>query len=52
MPTLRFISADVAVCSSTAEAIVVWKSLIRLTTSAISPIAETAPLVWSARRSR
>jgi hypothetical protein len=48
--TLRFISPVVAVCSSTAEAMVVWKSLIRAMTLEISSIAVTAPVVspWMA----
>jgi hypothetical protein len=43
--TFRFISAVVAVCCSTADAMVVWKSLIRATTRSISPIAVTALVV-------
>jgi len=43
--TLRFVSPVVAVCSSTAEAIVVWKSLIRAMTRLICSIAVTAPPV-------
>src|SRR3954469_24216876 len=43
--TLRLISLVVAVCSSTAEAIVVWVSLIWAMISEISPMAVTALLV-------
>jgi hypothetical protein len=41
---LRLISSVVAACSSTAEAIVVWKSLISEMTSVICAIAEAAPV--------
>src|SRR5919202_672883 len=41
--TLRFISAVVALCSATAEAIVVWKLSIRPMIAVISPIAAVAP---------
>ena len=43
--TLRFISVVVAVCSSTAAAMVLWESLIRPMIEEISPIAATAPSV-------
>ena len=43
--TLRFISPVVADCSSTALAIVVWKSFTRAMMAAISPIASTADSV-------
>src|SRR4051812_30540339 len=43
--TLRFISAVVVVCSSTAEAIVVWKSLICAMTREMSSMAAIAPVV-------
>jgi hypothetical protein len=43
--TLRFISVVVAVCSSTAAAMVPCESLIRAMMCAISPIARTAPSV-------
>ena len=48
--TLRFISVVVAVCSSTAAAMVLWESLIRPMIEEISPIARTAPSVsaWMA----
>ena len=42
--TLRLISLVVAVCSSTAEAMVVWMSLIRPMTAEIWPMASTAPV--------
>jgi hypothetical protein len=43
--TLRAISFVVAVCSSTADAIVFWMSLIRSIAAVISVIACIAPLV-------
>jgi hypothetical protein len=43
--SVRFISWVVAVCSSTAEAMVSWMPLIRSMIAEISPIAVTAPLV-------
>ena len=48
--TLRFISLVVAVCSSTAAAMVAWKSLISPMTVLIRLIASTAPAVsaWMA----
>src|SRR3954469_24326501 len=48
--TLRFISLVVAVCSSTAAAMVAWKSLISPMTELIRLIASTAPAVsaWMA----
>ena len=48
--TLRFISFVVAVCSSTAAAMVDWKSLISAMTELIWLIASTAPAVsaWMA----
>nr|BFE76893.1 hypothetical protein GCM10020092_101940 [Actinoplanes digitatis] len=42
--TLRLISLVVTVCSSTADAMVVWYSLIRPMIPLISSIASTAPL--------
>ena len=49
-PTLRLISPVVAVCSSTAPAIVFWMSLIWLMILPICAIASTAPFVspWMA----
>jgi hypothetical protein len=48
--TLRLISPVVAVCSSTAEAMVFWMSLIWLMILPICPMASTAPFVspWMA----
>ena len=43
--TLRFISVVVAVCSSTAAAMVLCESLIRAMIELISPMARTAPWV-------
>lgn len=44
-PTWRLISCVVAVCSSTAAAIVFWWSFMVVTMSPISRIAVTAPVV-------